>query len=387
MSNSLIVGGNSGIGLAIAANLINTNEHVYIVGRKEIDSASLPAETVALIDKKASLLKLDLNSQNFSLFEEIQDVDTLVITAGFGRVALIENLTESEIKNLIRVNLLAPIQIIKKYIGKLKSKEDFKCAVLVSIAGHLSSPYVAVYGAAKAALAAFIESVNAELAAEGYANRILDVSPGSIDGTAFNGGENDIPKLSNLAEEIVERMNNRETLYIPEYDKVYKGVIERYRSNPEQFGIESYNYKKISGRIKNEPQVVIGFLSGTFDLFHIGHLNLLRRAKEQCDYLIVSVHNSGAWKNKETFIPYEERKAIVASIKYVDEVVPDYLEDTDAWNDLHFHKLFVGSDYKGSERFNRYEEFFKDKNMEIVYFPYTTGTSSTQLRDALSKIK
>jgi len=97
---------------------------------------------------------------------------------------------------------------------------------------------------------------------------------------------------------------------------------------------------------------------------------LLRRAKEQCDYLIVSVHESGAWKGKETFIPYEERKAIVESIKYVDEVVEDFCEDSDAWEKYHYDKFFVGSDYKGTERFNRYEEMFKGK-VEIVYFPYT----------------
>ena len=126
--------------------------------------------------------------------------------------------------------------------------------------------------------------------------------------------------------------------------------------------------------------MVIGYLSGTFDLFHIGHLNLIRRAKEQCDYLIVAVHDSGKWKGKETFIPFEERKEIVGACRYVDQVVDSPVEDSDAWELYHFDKLFVGSDYKGSERFQRYEEFFKDKGVEIVYFPYTQSTSSTQIR-------
>jgi len=128
-------------------------------------------------------------------------------------------------------------------------------------------------------------------------------------------------------------------------------------------------------------------LSGTFDLFHIGHLNLLRRAKEQCDYLIVGVHESGAWKGKETFIPFEERLEIIRSVEYVDEACKSFDEDSDAWNIYHYDKLFVGSDYKGSERFKKYEEFFKDKGVEIVYFPYTKGTSSTQLREKLSNNK
>ena len=125
-------------------------------------------------------------------------------------------------------------------------------------------------------------------------------------------------------------------------------------------------------------------MSGTFDLFHIGHLNLLRRAKEQCDYLIVGVHKSGAWKGKQTFIPFEERRAIVESVKYVDMAVESFTEDVDAYAVYKYDKLFVGSDYKGTERFLRYEEYFKDKGVEIVYFPYTQGTSSTQLRSALT---
>lgn len=130
---------------------------------------------------------------------------------------------------------------------------------------------------------------------------------------------------------------------------------------------------------------VIGYLSGTFDLFHIGHLNLLRRAKEQCDYLIVGVHEDGSWKGKQTFIPFDERMAIVGACRYVDEVVVSLVEDSDAWEKYHFDKLFVGSDYQGTERFRRYEEFFKNKGVEIIYFPYTKGTSSTQLREKLSQ--
>ena len=127
-------------------------------------------------------------------------------------------------------------------------------------------------------------------------------------------------------------------------------------------------------------------MSGTFDLFHIGHLNVIRRAKEHCDYLIVGVHESGAWKGKETFIPLEERKAIVGSLQYVDKVVTSWQDDSSAWEHLHYDKLFVGSDYKGSERFMKYEAYFADKGVEIVYFPYTNSTSSTKLREALSNM-
>ena len=129
----------------------------------------------------------------------------------------------------------------------------------------------------------------------------------------------------------------------------------------------------------------IGYLSGTFDLFHVGHLNLLLRAKEYCDYLIVGVNKDASHKGKVTFIPLNERKRIVAAINVVDEVIDSYTEDSEAWDYIKYDYLFVGSDYKGSERFNRYEKYFIDKPVEIIYFPYTEGTSSTQLRAVLEK--
>jgi glycerol-3-phosphate cytidylyltransferase len=191
--------------------------------------------------------------------------------------------------------------------------------------------------------------------------------------------------LEPLAEEILNQLFSGTELYIPQYETVFRDVIARYQADPVEFGHSSYQYKLESGRTQNEPKVRIGYLSGTFDLFHIGHLNLLRRAKAECDYLIVGVHPNASHKGKETFIPFEERKAIVASIRYVDKVIESMPEDSDVWEKWHYTKLFVGSDYKGTERFNRYESFFSDKGVEIVYFPYTQGTSSTQLRERMTK--
>ncbi len=136
---------------------------------------------------------------------------------------------------------------------------------------------------------------------------------------------------------------------------------------------------------ENCERPVIGYLSGTFDLFHIGHLNLIKRAKEMCDYLIVGVHPTASFKKGRTFIPFEERLAIIAACRYVDEAVDACDEDTDDWERFHFDRLFVGDDYKGSERFAYYEDFFADKGVEIIYFPYTVGTSSTKIRDAIDK--
>lgn len=388
MNNALVVGGSSGLGLAIVISLLKKDyQKIYIVDKNNVNFEDVPSSLEKEVEKKVVFLKTNLVSEDYTIFDEINDINTLFITAGFGRATLFENLSEIEISNLIKCNEISAIQVIKKYYDKISSNEDFYCMATGSIAGHIVSPFFSVYGASKAGLRSFVESANIELSKKGVNNRILDVSPGSIAGTNFNGTGNSIEQINELAEEIIFKTLNRETLYIPHYDDIYKDVIERYQNNPEKFGLESYEYKLNSGRIKNESNIIIGYLSGTFDLFHIGHLNLLRRAKEQCDYLIVGVHESGAWKGKETFIPFEERKEIVGSIKYVDKVVKSCTEDVDAYELYKYNKLFVGSDYKGTERFNRYEEYFADKGVKIVYFPYTKGTSSTQLRKALSDKK
>ena len=139
-----------------------------------------------------------------------------------------------------------------------------------------------------------------------------------------------------------------------------------------------------------EKQKIIGYTTGVFDMFHIGHLNILRRAKEYCDYLIVGVSTDElceSYKHKKPIIPYEERKAIVEAIRYVDEVVPQVDRDKyGAWERVGFNRMFVGDDWKGSPLFAELEERFKQVGVDIVYFPYTQGTSSTVLREKLDRI-
>lgn len=384
MSKALIVGGNSGIGLAMALNLLERGyEFVYIVGKAAPRMGDIPASLKQLFNQRTSFQRIDLTQDRMDILDDITDIDTLLITAGFGRVASFEELTPIELEKLVKCNMLAPMQVIQKYYHKIRNDENFYCAVMGSIAGHVASPLFSVYGASKFGLCSFVENLNVELCHDGYKNRILDVSPGSLKGTNFGGKGNDLGQVMPVAEEILNRMYSREMLYIPQYDEIFKGVLDRYGKDPIQYGLESYDYKIKNGRVSNTPQVVVGYLSGTFDLFHIGHLNLLRRAKECCDYLIVGVHRSGAWKGKETFIPFEERLEVVANCRYVDKAVQSFPEDSDAYDVFHYDKLFVGSDYKGTERFMRYEEYFKDKGVEIIYFPYTKGTSSTQLREKM----
>lgn len=376
---AVIVGGSNGIGLAIAKELIWKGYHVCILDRNEPCDKQLMSMNYSY--HHCDLLNFD--EPLIESFAKDKSVNVLMITAGFGRAAAFEYLHPAEIQNLIQVNVTAGIKIIRHFYDRISNQAPFYCGMMGSIAGLMSSPLFSVYAASKAALCRFIESVNIELEVRGTNNRILNVSPASIPGTRFNGGSNEPSKVESLATQIVGKLFSREQLFIPQYDEIYRGVLERYHTEPHEYGLHSYDYKMKSGRVFNEKRVKIGYLSGTFDLFHIGHLNLLKRAKSKCDYLIVGVHPDASHKGKETFIPFDERMQIVGSIKYVDKVVQACSEDSDAWNLWHYDRLFVGSDYKGTERFNRYEEYFADKGVEILYFPYTQGTSSTQIRKVI----
>lgn len=380
MKKAVVLGGSNGIGLAIAKNLAEQGYHIDLLDPCAPEEEVLPPDRYSyhrfdLLDMDRALLRS---------FAESPEHTLLMITAGIGRVADFEYFHPAEIRKLMTVNATAALEVLRVFYPRIKGPDRFYCGIMGSIAGLMSSPMAAVYAASKAAVCRFTESVNIELEAAGTENRILNVAPASFKGSRFYGGENQPELLAELAGQIVARLFSSEVLYIPQYEQTMKAVLERYHRDPHEYGLYSYQYKKDSGRGDNHRRVKIGYLSGTFDLFHVGHLNLLRRAKEQCDYLIVGVHNSGAWKGKETFIPFEERKEIVAACKYVDQVVDSCLEDSDAWALWHYDKLFVGSDYRGTERFRRYEEYFRDKGVEIVYFPYTQGTSSTQIRAAMT---
>lgn len=377
---AVVVGGSNGIGLAVAKEFINMGFHADILDMVEPERGEL--EEGAYTYHACNLL--DFDEPLFGSLSQDAAVSALVITAGFGRVANFESLHPAEIQNLMQVNATSGIRIIRCFYPRISSKSAFYCGMMGSIAGLVSSPLFSVYAASKAAVCRFIESVNIELEVKGTANRILNVSPASIAGTRFNGGPNEPAKVEDLARRIVEKMLAREQLFIPQYEETYKAVLEHYKENPHGYGLRSYEYKMSSGRMDNGKRAVVGYLSGTFDLFHIGHLNLLKRAKRECDYLIVGVHPDASHKGKETFIPFEERKSILGGIRYVDKVVRACPEDDDAWILWHYDRLFVGSDYVGTARFQRYEKFFSDKDVKIVYFPYTQGTSSTQVRQAIT---
>lgn len=377
MKKALVIGGSNGIGLAIALQLAERGAAQVVIVDKDEPTVPLPANV--------TFVRHNLLDDDLAFLPDPADVDALVFTAGFGRVAPFESILQAEISNQFQVNAVSPVKVLRHFFPRMRQPQPFHCAVMGSIAGWVSSPLFALYSATKAALCKAIEALNVELEMCGTPNRILNVSPGSIKGTRFNGGDNDLSLTSALAAEIVERMLAGETLFIPDYEEVYKGVIDRYRADAHQFGVDSYRYKMKSGRFNMSPQVKIGYMSGTWDLFHIGHLNMMKRAKQYCDFLVVGVHKDASHKGKDTFIPFEERMEIVRNVKWVDQVIPSLPEDSDVYKTglVKYDMLFVGSDYKGTERFNRYEEYFADKGVKIIYFPYTQSTSSTQIRNLI----
>ena len=133
----------------------------------------------------------------------------------------------------------------------------------------------------------------------------------------------------------------------------------------------------------------VGYTSGVFDMFHIGHLNILRKAKEQCEHLVVGVSTDEvveSYKHKLPIIPFHDRLAIVQAIRYVDEVVPqNTMDKMEMWKDVRFDVMFHGDEWKGTELYSKYEEEFAKVGVKIEYLSHTEGISSSILRNKLNK--
>lgn len=244
MRRVLIVGGANGIGLSMAKILSSRaeTEKVYIIDKAPLSERYLEPKIKSFI--------FDLTSDDYSIFDQFNDIDGLIITAGFGHLALFKDIDEEMIPLYFGVNTVAVIRVIKRFYDRLLSKEDFYCSVMVSISGFMSSPFFSLYGATKAALKIFIESVNVELEKAGTTNRILNVSPGSIKGTGFNHGQTDLAITAPLAKEILLNMQQKNDLFIPDYESVFCHVLQRYHDDFRAEGRHSYDYKLASGRIE-----------------------------------------------------------------------------------------------------------------------------------------
>lgn len=243
MKRLLVVGGANGIGLAIATEVAKKEEceKVYIVDKAEVAPENM--------NPKFQAFHFDLTADDYTIFDQFKDIDSLMITAGFGKLALFKDVPESYITSSFAVNSVAPIRVIHYFMDKLQGDKDFYCGIMVSISGFMSSPFFAVYGATKAALKIFIESVNVELEKNGSTNRILNVSPGSLKGTSFAKGKTDLLVTAPMANAIIEHLESKDDLFIPQYEEIFKNVLARYHDDFRAEGRHSYEYKEQSGRL------------------------------------------------------------------------------------------------------------------------------------------
>lgn len=249
MQTLLIVGGANGIGLTIAQLMAKreTTHHIYIV-----DKSPLASEHA---HPKISSFVFDLMAGDFGFFDQFLQVDGVLITAGFGRLALFKNVSEQHIIDSMQVNATAAMRLVHRFYARLADgQRPFRLGIMVSIAGFMSSPFFAVYAASKAALRIFIESVNVELEQSGTPNRILNISPGSIKGTGFGQEQasTDLAQTTPLALDIIEHLERGDDLFIPQYEEVFRHVLERYHTDFRAEGRHSYAYKLQSGRASLE---------------------------------------------------------------------------------------------------------------------------------------
>ena len=135
----------------------------------------------------------------------------------------------------------------------------------------------------------------------------------------------------------------------------------------------------------------VGYTDGTYDLFHVGHLNIIETAKKYCDYLIVSVHGDEVVKEDKPDSPIigeEDRRRIVAAIKGVDQAeITRFRDKRKLWDLYHFDVLFVGDDWKGTERYNRFEQELQEVGADIIYLPYTKTISTTKIRERIIEME
>ena len=141
---------------------------------------------------------------------------------------------------------------------------------------------------------------------------------------------------------------------------------------------------------RGDEKTITGYTSGVYDLFHVGHLNLLKNAKGLCDQLIVGVTSDElvSYKNKKAVIPHQERMEIVRNIKFVDAVVTQNdMDKFKMWERLKFDVMFVGDDWFDTPKWKELDEKFKSVGVKIIYFPYTKGVSSTLINSTLDDLR
>lgn len=336
----VVIGGTSGIGAAFTEKVTADYAEVYVIG---LGDPLVTRENVTAIE-------LDLSRDDLSEFYKVIDeCDTLIITAGIGRVDYFENLPVPEIEKTIAINFTNTVKLLKRFYGKLLSGENTYCLTMGSLAGEISSPLFSIYGATKAALNRFTESVNIELECRGSSNRITNVMPISFRGSSFNGGLTDTDALSQLADECLEKMYEHAASYIPDYEETCRGILERYHANPHKFGLSSFEYKIAGNRISTRKMYRVGYIQGDFTYVGLREIEVLRNARAQCDRLVVGVLANHSDTLACDSLSFSDRFEYLSAIRYVTECVLVSVPLTQAWDENDYDVLFIAETCEGFE--------------------------------------
>ena len=236
MKKIVIIGGTSGLGLSLAIELRNrfSNSNILVVGKtKPLD----------LCDKfSLDFLQIDLSSPHYD-WNFCSDSNFIVYAAGVGRITPFDEIEEKDINSTISVNATNAIHLINSKKKELISVNSCQISVVTSIAGKIPSPLFALYAASKALVSSYISSINIELAKRETKNLILEIAPGYIEGTALYGNKTNLDKLIEVSKTILDEIENKKNLIIPQNEKMYLEIIEKAHKNPIEFGNQSYDYK------------------------------------------------------------------------------------------------------------------------------------------------
>lgn len=236
MKKIVIIGGTSGLGLSIAIELRDRfcNANILLVGQTKPEHLC----TKFSFD----FMQIDLSSPNYD-WNFCLDSNFIIYAAGVGRITPFEEIEENEINKTISINAINAIHLINSKKKELISQDNCQISIVTSIAGKIPSPLFALYAASKALLCSYISSVNIELLKKKTKNRIIEIAPGYIEGTALYGKKINLDKLSSVSKTILNEIENKKCLIIPQDEKMYLEILERAHKNPSEFGNQSYEYK------------------------------------------------------------------------------------------------------------------------------------------------
>lgn len=347
-------------------------------------------EILTSADEKHEIIKFSRSESNLNItkdfdFEKFIDtlesaeLDVIINCVGIGRIMDFGNTKRADLESDFVVNAEFPAQVFFN-INRFRS---LKFALnFSSVSADLPSPLFASYSASKAYISKVIETINAENFIAKNDVIITDAHLFNFKSSRnFSGGNNestadDISRVKKA----IDAMFERKAVY---YEAAFTDVLKKKVESPQEFITKSFGDKFDRMKLFSSKSKV-GYLTGSFDAMHFGHINLIRRASKMCDKLIIGIHESGERKNVDFLHSLSERIENLKSLRFVTDVVITSGEDDKDWELVKYDTLFVGSDYQGTQRFKKYEITLKGKS-NIVYLPRTEGVSSTQIRKKISE--